>query len=131
MQKDTGIKLTKKQAGWLEHLRAWEASGESLAGYAAEHGLRRQSLYRWKSRLQALGEQSTHPNVRRGTSRAGRPQSRPADLGFIAARLAVDEDRPPSRGLRIRLRNGVVLEVDVSCTGVLAADLLSRLALLP
>ena len=131
MQNGTGAKITKKQATWLEHLRACTASGETLTSYAATHELRPQQLYRWKRRLQALGLLEKSRDGRRSAVRSETFPRRPADLGFIAARLAASDDRHTRSGLRIHFRNGVVLEVDVSCTGVLDADLLSQLAALP
>ena len=62
MQKETnpeGVfpehKLTKVQRFWLKHHQACQASGESQADYAREHGLAIKSLYYWKKRLQQIG----------------------------------------------------------------------------
>ena len=36
---------------WENHLRAWQASGLSQAGYCREHGLSDKSFVYWKKRL--------------------------------------------------------------------------------
>ena len=48
-------KLTEQQRYWLEHYQASQASGNSLAEYAREHGLAKKSFYYWKKRLLKLG----------------------------------------------------------------------------
>jgi len=51
--------------------------------------------------------------------------------GFIAARLASSEERGGGTGIRIRFRNGVMLEMDLSCAGAVGTELLTHLATLP
>ena len=118
MQNGTEARITKKQATWLEHLRACKASGETLTRYATTHGLRTQQLYRWKSRLQALGLLEKSADDRTTATRSEAWLRSSADLGFITARLGADDDRHTRTGLRVHFRNGVVLDVGVSCTGV-------------
>ena len=131
MKNGTERRITKKQAAWLERLRACEASGETLTRYAATHELRPQQLYRWKGRLQALGLLEKPADGRTSAARCEASLRSPADLGFITARLAADDDRHAHTGLRIHFRNGVVLEVGASFAGVLHGDLPSQLATLP
>ena len=37
--------LTERQRFWLEHIRACEASGKSMAEYATEHGVKVRAMY--------------------------------------------------------------------------------------
>lgn len=46
-----GRTLTKRQHYWLEHVRACEASGKSIANYAARHGIAAQTMYAGKRML--------------------------------------------------------------------------------
>jgi hypothetical protein len=57
---------TDRHAFWLEHVRAWRASGLSRAGYAERHGLKLPSLHQWIARLR-------HIFHKRDKARAGRP----------------------------------------------------------
>ncbi|MEW8028541.1 MAG: hypothetical protein AB2806_12470 [Candidatus Thiodiazotropha sp.] len=43
--------LTERQRYWLEHIRACEASGNSIAVYTAEHGLAARAMYGGKKAL--------------------------------------------------------------------------------
>ena len=43
--------LTERQRYWLEHVQACEASGKTIAEYAAEHGLAAQAMYAGKKIL--------------------------------------------------------------------------------
>jgi len=126
-----GRRLTRKQTVWLEHLRAWEASGEAGTSYAAAHGFRPQQLYRWRSRFEAMGLLERQAEDRRkGSCLPSRGGGHPA-AGFIAARLASSEERGGGTGIRIRFRNGVMLEMDLSCAGAVGTELLTHLATLP
>jgi hypothetical protein len=49
------IALTARQQFWVEHLRACERRQQSLASYAAAHGLNLGALYEAKSRLKRMG----------------------------------------------------------------------------
>ena len=49
------ISLTERQRNWLEHLRACEASGKGIAGYAAAHGLDAKAMYAGKKVLVKKG----------------------------------------------------------------------------
>ena len=126
--------LTKKQAYWLKHLRECQAGGHRLAAYARSKGLRPQQLYSWSTRLHALAvwDPSGAALKKRATKKPAQMhrRSRPAELGFVAARLAATELVPPP-GLRIRFPNGVVLEVGSSVQAPPDARLLSLLAALP
>jgi hypothetical protein len=53
MSKDPS--LTPRQQFWAEHLRQCARRGQSLAAYAAEHGLKVGGLYEAKSRLRRRG----------------------------------------------------------------------------
>jgi hypothetical protein len=43
-----------RHAFWLEHVRAWRASGLSRAEYAQRHGLGLRSLHQWIARLRHI-----------------------------------------------------------------------------
>ena len=43
--------LTERQRYWLEHVQACEASGKSIAEYAAEHGVHVRAMYSGKKML--------------------------------------------------------------------------------
>ena len=43
--------LTDRQRYWLEHVQACEASGKSIAEYAAEHGIHVRAMYSGKKML--------------------------------------------------------------------------------
>jgi len=49
------ISLTERQRHWLEHLRACEASGKGIAGYAVAHGLDAKAMYAGKKALVKKG----------------------------------------------------------------------------
>ena len=49
------ISLTERQRHWLEHLRACDASGKGIAGYAASHGLDAKAMYAGKKVLVKKG----------------------------------------------------------------------------
>ena len=50
-----GSSLTPRQQFWAEHLRQCAERGQSLAAYAAEHGLKVGGLYEAKSQLRRHG----------------------------------------------------------------------------
>jgi len=54
--------LTERQRYWLEHIRACEASGKSIAEYAAELGVKAHAMYAGKKKLVEKGIlPRTHP----------------------------------------------------------------------
>ena len=50
-----GSSLTPRQKFWAEHLRQCAERGQSLAAYAAEHGLKVGGLYEAKSQVRRRG----------------------------------------------------------------------------
>jgi len=50
-----GATLTKHQRYWLEQIKACEASGKSVAAYAAEHGFQVRAMYDAKKVLVRKG----------------------------------------------------------------------------
>lgn len=88
-----GQELTAKQREWLGHIRACESSGESMRAYAEAQGLDLQAFYGWKWRLGRLGV------LEKGESE---PSFR---------RVEIQTARPRDDMIRIRLPNGVVIEV--------------------
>ena len=54
--------LTERQRFWLEHIQACEASGKSIAEYAAAQGITARAMYAGKKTLVKKGVLSrTHP----------------------------------------------------------------------
>jgi hypothetical protein len=131
MQDDSGTKLTKRQANWLEHIRRCQANGETVSSYAARHELSRAGMYRWRSRFRVMGVLPGEYGGGESGSGDAAVSQQPSSLGFIAARLACEASSDTHPSLRIHLSNGVVLEVGATGTGILNTDLLSQLAVLP
>ena len=93
--------LTERQQYWLNHIRACEASGKSIADYAVEHDINAQTMYAGKKML-----------VKKGIlPRAHSNRFQRAQLSSIA----VNHD------WRIHLPNGVT----VAFSGVVEAKTLS------
>jgi hypothetical protein len=101
MSKVAGATLTERQRYWLEHVRACEASGKTVAEYASEQGFSAQALYAGKKLL-----------VRKGVL----PRTRP--LRFQRVQVA---GVPVGNEWRIQLPNGVT----VSCSGAVDAGSLA------
>ena len=95
------ISLTEHQRHWLAHLRACEASGKGIAGYAAAHGLDAKAMYAGKKVL-----------VKKGVL----PRTRPSR--FQRAQVVV-----PASGIawRIQMPNGL----SVTFSGTVDARTLS------
>ena len=49
------MKLTDRQRYWLEQIKACEATGKSVASYAAEHGIEARAMYGAKKVLVKKG----------------------------------------------------------------------------
>lgn len=89
---------------WLDHIQACESSGQRIHEYAREHGLKQKSLYNAKTRL-----------IKRGILRS---RSRPVTF------QRVEVAREPAFGCRVRLPNGLVVELDVGFDAGGLGDLL-------
>jgi hypothetical protein len=101
MDKVAGTALTERQRYWLEQIRACEASGKTVAEYAAEHGISAQALYAGKKLL-----------VRKGILPRARPQR------FQRVQMA---GAAVGGEWRIQLPNGV----SVFCSGAVDAGALA------
>ena len=101
MSNVAGTALTERQRYWLEQVRACEASGKTVAEYAAEQGISAQALYAGKKLL-----------VRKGVL----PRTRP--LRFQRVQVA---GIPAGSEWRIQLPNGV----SVFCSGEVNAGVLA------
>ncbi len=55
MSEAEGTALTERQHYWLKHVQACEASGKTIAAYAAEHSLAAQAMYAGKKLLVKKG----------------------------------------------------------------------------
>ena len=96
-----GTTLTQRQRYWLEQVRACEASGKTVAEYAAEQGFSAQAMYAGKKLL-----------VRKGVL----PRTRP--LRFQRVKVT---GVTVGNEWRIQLPNGVT----VSCSGAVDAGSLA------
>jgi len=103
MDKVVGTVLTERQRYWLEQIRACEASGKTVAEYAAEQGISAQALYAGKKLL-----------VRKGVL----PRTRA--LRFQRVQVA---GIPVGSEWRIQLPNGV----SVFCSGEVDAGVLATI----
>ena len=101
MSKVAGTTLTERQSYWLEQVRACEASGKTVAEYAAEQGISAQALYAGKRLL-----------VNKGVL----PRARP--LRFQRVQIA---GVAAGNEWRIELPNGV----SVFCSGAVDAGTLA------
>jgi hypothetical protein len=101
MSEVAGATLTERQHYWLEQVRACQASGKTVAEYAAEQGFSAQAMYAGKKLL-----------VRKGVL----PRTRP--LRFQRVQIA---GIPVGNEWRIHLPNGVT----VSCSGAVDAGSLA------
>ncbi len=94
MDEGEGTRLTKHQRHWLEQIQACEASGKSVAEYAAAHGFQARAMYGAKKVL-----------VKKGVL----PRTRPIRFQRVPVAAAVVGGE-----WRIQLPNGV--SVDFSGT---------------
>ena len=102
MDRGEDTKLTERQRYWLEQVQACEASGKTVAEYAAEHGFSAQAMYAGKKLL-----------VRKGVL----PRTRPSRFQRVQmAAIPVGSD------WRIQLPNGVSVsfsgEVDAGALAI-------------
>jgi len=104
---------------WQTHLRAWSKEGGTLKTYAEAHGLCVKSLYRARLRLER------QLPARTGGAEARSPTFLPVHVtppAAVASELAV---------VRVRLRNGVVLEIPAEVDGASCQSLLEVAGRLP
>ncbi|MGH8627599.1 MAG: IS66 family insertion sequence element accessory protein TnpA [Gammaproteobacteria bacterium] len=88
----------KRQGHWLEHVRACEASSQTIAAYAKAHGLPKKSLYNARARL-----------IKRGLVPSN------VSSGFQRARVV---DAPALLNCRVHLANGITVEIGVEVSGL-------------
>ena len=115
-----------KQGKWQTHLKVAQASGLSLAGYAAQQGINVRRLYetrhaRARAKAAQAGKASVFVRIKR---KPGSP-----------ANIVADAHQPRAVAtlrMQARLGNGVILSWthDASC-GPTLADLMHTLAALP
>jgi len=90
--------MTDKQRYWLEHIKACEATGQSLSAYAAEHQLGLKSCYRWKSLLTQMGLLAD--------TAVAVPVFRPVQIKPVSMSTA---------HFRFTLPNGILVEIQGDC----------------
>ena len=88
-------RTSDRQQFWLDHIRAAEAGGGTMADYAAAHDLKVGALYEWRRKLRRQG-------ILPGKSVKG---------GFVPVRGSL-------AGCTVTLRNGVQVQIaaDVEAT---------------
>ncbi len=94
--KTTSAQLTERQAYWLAHHRACEASGLTAKAYAKKHRLSIQALYQARKdlrRRKALASPSKKPSV-------------------TFARVHAAPTAAGERSWRVRFPNGAVIELE-------------------
>ncbi|MEM6483479.1 MAG: hypothetical protein AAF662_00640 [Pseudomonadota bacterium] len=100
--------ISERQQYWLEHLRAAEASDDTIAGYARSKDLKPKDLYMWKGIL-----------ARRGLlDSATRSMPKSEFIEVVPAK-----PQPDSTQLVVTFPNGVRIE----CQGSLGGGVLSSL----
>ena len=104
-EEEKGQALTERQRYWLEQIQACEASGKTVAAYAAAHGLNPQAMYAGKK---ALVNKGVLP--RSSASRFQRAEV--IDAGSVCA-------------WRIQLPNGVAVDFSGTVDGVALATVLT------
>ena len=104
--------LSKRQQVWLDHIRAAESRGMTLAAYAAEVGVRPADLYNWKSKF-----------VKRGVLKA---RNKAED--FAAVRLPSESD---AASCTVHFANGVRVEFNAPMSAQQLEVVLTRAARLP
>lgn len=88
------MKLTKKQQFWRNHILAAKKEQLSYAEYAKRHGLNRQALYNWSVTLRR------------------KELLEPSTPAFVELKVEPPvSPLPPSTRARVRLANGVELEL--------------------
>ena len=108
MDEVEGAALTERQRYWLERIKGCEASGKSVAAYAAEQGFEAQAMYAAKKVL-----------VRKGVL----SQSRAARFQRVQAEaVGVGSD------WRIQLPNGVVVDFSGAVDGGTLSTVLNTVA---
>jgi hypothetical protein len=113
----TSRPLTVRQQFWLEHLQAWEASGNSLREYAREHGLSISGLYsarRWFK----VNAQRPRPDA---------VPVRPTTPTLVPVRLRAPLAPSNTPAMRVCLPTGVVVELNEHCVPERGAALVRAL----
>ena len=117
-----------KQSKWQEQLKTAQASGMSLAGYAAQHGINVRRLYETRharARARARAAQA------RKASAFVRVKRNPVSLRSVVAE-APELRAIATLAMQARLGNGVVLSwTHDASNGQTVADLMHTLAALP
>lgn len=108
---------------WQQHLKAAQVSGMSLSRYAAQHGIRVQSLYDARSRAKskAVSKATAFVPIK----------LKPQSVARAAANIA-EPDAVPTLKVQARLGNGVLLSwTHATNNSPAVADLMHLLAGLP
>ena len=103
-------KSSERQQYWLDHIKAAEAGGGTIADYAVAHDLKVGSLYEWRRKLR----------------RQGLLPGKPRTKGFIPVSAATTR-----RGCIVTLRNGVQVQIAANVEAALLERVLAVANALP
>ena len=92
MRQTISVASRQRRQFWDDHLRAWQASGMSQAGYCRMHGLSDKSFLYWKKRVAAAGEAISLVEVPRFQPMAVPPSGRPRRL-VLGNRYGIEIER--------------------------------------
>jgi hypothetical protein len=82
MKRTISVEGQQRRNFWENHLRAWQESGLSQAGYCRKHGLSHRSFVYWKKRLFSARVEVSLVEVPRVQVAAIESPSRPLRLMF-------------------------------------------------
>ena len=111
-----------KAATWVEHLRGWQACGNSLAAYARGHGLQAEDAYRWKGVLRRSGVWVDAAAARPRLARARASRSGQLPVRFARVEVSDAAMMAPTAAsmiLRMVLANGRRAELELTNVGQL------------
>jgi transposase-like protein len=106
----------RRLAGWLEHLRSWQTSGQGLSAYARSRGIEPGSMYYWRSALRRRNlwpQEPGEPVRERGAAVVSDPARVP--LRFARVKLA-QATRSSSVKVHVILSNGRRAEIELEDT---------------
>ncbi len=105
--------ITKRQQYWLDHIKAAEATTDTVSAYAATHELKVKDLYQWKTALS-----------RRGFLPEKKPKT-----AFVPVATKPATVSPTS--CNVTLPNGVRVQFSGDLDGVSLREIMAAASLLP
>lgn len=96
---------------WRSRIKAWRASGLSVAAYCRRIGVSQPSFYQWRRKLESAAEVARAPG-------GDRVCPAPSEFSFLPVQVVGLGSAP----LEIVLPNGVVVRVPPGCDRMLLRD---------